>query len=108
MDIFNVNAGFNPFYGDMVAVEGLRASRTERGSYAACIFDNGIEEPIAEGDTSNNRRNITVQISRTDKGWLTGGPQKGDVITLECGTKFKVKNVSALMNSDWLMEAREV
>ncbi len=103
--LFDNPAAFRPVYDDCVAVEGERQDRVlKTGPLAACVFDQGLDDPVAEGDTSSTCRHYTINVPVSE--WPeTTRPQKGDIITLSDGSRMSVKSVAVVMG-DFAMEAR--
>lgn len=107
--MFEDTRAFAPMYDQTVAVEGLRQGRTLRGQYRACVFDNGLADPLADVDTASGRRSVSIAIPRRgDESWICGRPQVGDVVRIVGeAASFRVFRVSLPMGSDWMVEARE-
>ena len=102
---FDNPRAFAPFYDDCVAVEGARGSRTlKTGALSACVFDQGLDDPLSDGATSTNRRLYTVTIREAD--WSDeSAPRIGDVITLADGARISVKSI-VRSHGDFVLEAR--
>ena len=114
--VFDNPDAFGPFFDETIVVEGKRpasraagASRPVKGTFRACVFDNGFADPFAEGDADSNVRTFSVSVRPGD--WIEGTPpQPGDRITLERdGFSFHlaVKDVTPTFGS-WTVAAREV
>lgn len=103
--LFDNPRAFAPFYDDLVTVEGSRSGRTlKTGPLPACVFDQGLDDPISDGGTSSTRRRYTVNVPVGD--WPeTTRPQGGDIITLADGSRLSVMSVAVVMG-DFAMEAR--
>ena len=96
---------FAPMYEDRISVEGRHGTRhIKSGELAACIFDQGFEDPICDDSTASTRRLYTVNIRIKD--WPeTEAPRHGDTIILEDGTHLSIKSVARTMG-DFQMEVR--
>lgn len=103
--IFQNPRAFAPFYDDRIAVEGARSGRTlKTGALPACVFDQGLDDPISDGGTSSTRRRYTINVKVSD--WPdTTRPQTGDSIIMSDGTRLSVMSVAVVMG-DIAMEAR--
>lgn len=104
--LFDNPAAFAPFYDDTVAVEGTREGRVlKTGPLAACVFDQGLDDPIGEGDTASTRRRYTISIRFAD--WPdTFMPQNGDIVTLADGNGSLTVLSVARSLGDYVLEAR--
>lgn len=109
MDFTAAIAPFAPFYTDTVGVEGQRAGKQLRGQFRACVFDQGLGDPLNDADASTSRRCVTIQIPVDGPGaWIGGRPQVGDKVTVESyGCTFKVSTVSRPLGCAWELEARQ-
>lgn len=95
-------------YDRVVGVEGARQGKTLRGQFRACVFELGLMDPLADTDSSSERRAVSINVPRCGAdGWIGGRPQVGDMVMLDDGTRFRVCRVSLPMGGDWAMEARE-
>ena len=104
--LFENPHAYAPFYDDTVAVEGQRPGRTVRtGALKACVLDQGLDDPLSDGDTASTRRRYTVHVRVAD--WPdTAPPQNGDVVTLsDGGSRLSVLSV-ARVHGDFVLEAR--
>ena len=104
--LFDNPAAFAPFYDDVVAVEGTRTDRVlKTGPLAACVFDQGLDDPLADGDVSSVRRRYSISIRVAD--WPdTAPPQIGDTVLLADGNgRLSVLSVARSLG-DIVMEAR--
>ncbi len=103
--MFDNPRAFAPFYDDRIAVEGSRSGRTlKTGSMPACVFDQGLDDPISDGGTSSTRRRYTINVPVCR--WPeTIRPRGGDIITLSDGSRLSVMSVAVVMG-DFAMEAR--
>lgn len=103
--LFDNPRAFAPFYADSIAVEGSRSGRTlKTGPLPACVFDQGLDDPISDSGTSSTRRRYTINVPVSE--WPeTTRPQTGDVITLSDGSRLSVMSVAVVMG-DFAMEAR--
>ena len=60
--LFDNPRAFAPFYDDRIAVEGSRSGRTlKTGPLPACVFDQGLDDPISDGGTSSTRRRVRAR-----------------------------------------------
>ena len=107
---FSNPAAFEPFYSDTVSVTGARASGRFTGTFAACVLDDGLEDPLADVSTASTRRRAMVYIPKTgDGGWNdTQPPQVGDTVTVlsQGSTDFAVSAVKDFMDS-WVLTVRQ-
>lgn len=106
--LFDNPYAFAPIFDTVVGVEGARQDKILRGQFRACVFEQGLMDPLAETDSSSERRVVSINVpSCGADGWIGGRPQVGDRVMLEDGTRFRVCRVSHPMGGDWAMEARE-
>ena len=86
-------------------MEGSRSGRTlKTGPLPACVFDQGLDDPISGGGSSSTRRRYSINVHVCD--WPeTARPQTGDVVTLSDGSRLAVMSVAVVMG-DFAMEAR--
>lgn len=106
---FDNPAAFAPFFRDRVAVEGTRAGgRRVAGTFRACVLDQGLDDVIAEDSTGAVRRRIAVTFMIGGDSWPKDGtvPQKGDRVTLDDGTAYRIYVVRRMMGV-YSCEARE-
>ncbi|MBR4654132.1 MAG: hypothetical protein IKO72_12310 [Kiritimatiellae bacterium] len=109
--IFQSPAAFAPFYEDEIAVRGTAQS----GTFKACIFENGLDDPLMDASIAADRRAVMVHIPKHgDGGWnCEGVPAVGDRLTLlswggkPCSDEFAVSSVSDFGDA-WILAAREV
>ncbi len=114
--IFHNPRAFAPFYDEVVAVEAKRArsggARVLRCTVRACVLDQGLDEPLAEGSTGTLRRRWTIRVRAADWPYTTP-PQIGDVARIpgefeQGGDPVRAAVLSiARHEDDWLMEARQ-
>lgn len=105
--LFESPAAFAPFFRDRVAVEGARAGgRRVAGTFRACVIDQGLDDPLAEGSTETARRVVSVTLLRAD--WLdVEPPQTGDAVTLESGDTYRAMAVDPSVGfAGWTIRAR--
>lgn len=106
-----VNNAFEPFYDQVVAVEGQLQST----SVKACIFEEDFDDPLSEVSPSADRKRVQVFVPKHNEGgWnFETPPKKGDVLVVTSwggmrGTnKFAIETVHDFMDS-WRISAREV
>ena len=103
--LFDNPRAFAPFYDDRIAVEGSRSGRTlKTGPLPACVFDQGLDDPLSDGGISASRRRYSINVPVGD--WPdTTRPQAGDIVTLSDGSRLSVMSVAVVMG-DFAMEAR--
>lgn len=109
--IFHNPAAFAPFYDQLVAVKG----DAQVGTFKACAFEDGLDDPLSEASPAADRRRISVCIpKRGDGGWnCENPPKRGDTLTVlswggvEGVDNFAVEKVMDFMDS-WMLSAREV
>lgn len=105
ISIFHNPAAFAPFYDDVVAVEGAAGRPLRTGPLAACVLDQGLDDPVAEGGVASARRRFTVSIRVAD--WpASRPPQIGDVVILADGDVRLSVLSAARSHGDFVMEAR--
>lgn len=114
--LFHNPRALAPFYHDDVAVEAGRAAsggvRVFRCTLRACVLDQGLDDPLAEGSTGADRRRWDIRVRSAD--WPdTTPPQIGDVVRIpgEYGPdgesmRAAVQSI-ARHDDDWLIEARQ-
>lgn len=122
-NIFDNPAAFEPFFCDVIVVEGRRANpagspkagtRTVRGTFRASVVDNGFSDPIAAADAESGVRSFTVSVPAGE--WLERTePQVGDRVRVESvGGRaarlppLAVCSVGLMPGCVWTFEAREV
>ena len=120
-DPFSNPAAFAPFYRDAITVEGTRRSlpslqgshgvpRAVRGTFRACVIDNGFAEPVAESDAESSLRTFGISVRRGD--WIDRmPPQTGDRVALvRDGQTLRlcVSGVGVACGDAWTFTAREV
>lgn len=97
-------------YDDLISVRGeRRGGRSFSATFAAAVFDEGLDEPVGEGAFQSTRRRFSVLIPRAGlNSWgpQFPAPQVGDELTLAEGVKATVTAVAAPIGMDWEMEAR--
>ena len=105
---FSNPAAFAPLYGDLVAVEGSRPDGRTSGTYRACVFDDGLEDPLSAMAVESNRRVLSVHIPKVGPGgWNdTQPPQVGDTLTIPAGVSFSIERVGDFADA-WLLTARQ-
>lgn len=109
--IFQSPAAFAPFYEDEIAVRGAAQS----GTFKACIFENGLDDPLSDASIAADRRAVTVHIPKLGPGgWnCDEAPAVEDRLTLlswggtQCEDEFAVSSVSDFGDA-WILAAREV
>ena len=103
--MFDCPGAFDPFFDDLVSVEGRVGDRVVKtGAIPACVFDQGLDDPLSDEDTHTNRRRFSVTIRARD--WLeVDGPQVGFTVELKDGLKLSVTSV-AVVHGDYAIEAR--
>ena len=109
--IFQSPAAFAPFYEDEIAVRGAAQS----GTFKACIFENGLDDPLSDASIAADRRAVTVHVpKRGTGGWnCETPPAVEDRLTLlswggtPCMDEFAVSSVSDFGDA-WILAAREV
>ena len=109
--IFHNPAAFAPFYEDEVAIKGAAQS----GTFKACIFENGLDDPISEASIAADRRAVTVHIPKFGAGgWnCAEAPAVEDKLTLlswggrPCMDEFAISEVKDFSDA-YILEAREV
>ena len=109
--IFDNPAAFAPLYDQLVAVMGAAQS----GTFKACIFENGLDDPISEASIAADRRAVTVHIPKLGPGgWnCAAAPAVEDKLTLlswggmPCMDEFAISEVKDFGDA-YILEAREV
>jgi len=121
--IFHNAAAMAPFFDDVIVVEGVRASTSQtlkqsnnqttpqptriRGTFRACVIDNGFADPVAAGDAESSVRTYTIVTPAGE--WLAHTPpQTGDRITLSNGRHLAVQAINSIDAADWTITAKEV
>ena len=107
-------AALAPFFDETIVVEGKRkhgsGTRSVRGTFNACVFDNGFADPFAEADAESNVRTFSVSVRAGD--WIERThPQLGDRITFNkqgSTINLAVSRVESLLGDIWALTAREV
>lgn len=99
------DAAFEPMYEDRISVSGRRGNVSlKTGTIAACIFDQGLEDPLSDDATASTRRLYSVNVRIKD--WpYTDAPRIGDTVLLDDGTRLTVKSVARIIG-DYQMECR--
>lgn len=97
---FDNPKAFDPFFDDHVSVEAVRAGRTVRTTCAACVLDEGYDDPLSDA-VQTSRRIVTVLV-RGGECFCFGGFKPGDVVVSE-GSRLAVERAS-LSHGVW--EAR--
>lgn len=109
--IFQSQAAFAPFYEDEVAIKGAAQS----GTFKACIFENGLDDPISEASIAADRRAVTVHVPKFGAGgwYCAEAPSVEDKLTLlswggrPCMDEFAISDVKDFGDA-YILEAREV
>ena len=116
--VFDSSVAFVPFYDEVIVVEGKRpfrsdggtvASRVMKGTFRACIFDEGFADPLSPNDADSSARYFSVSVKPGD--WRDATPpQVGDRISFERESitfNLRVKDIVPTFGS-WTVTAREV
>lgn len=104
--LFDNPRAFAIFYDTQVSVEGPRQGRVVKtGGLMACVIDLGLDDAVAEGDTSSTRHRYSVAVRQAD--WSdTLQPQVGDTVVFADGNgRLSVLSVASSLG-DIVMEAR--
>lgn len=103
--IFDNPSAFDPFFDDFVSVEGrVGDCVVKTGAIPACVFDQGLDDPLSDEDTHTNRRRFSVTIRSCD--WPeVDGPGIGFTVELSDGRRLAVASVS-VVQGDYQIEAR--
>ena len=103
--IFDNPYAFDPFFDDIVSVEGrIGDCVVKTGAIPACVFDQGLDDPLSDEDTHTNRRRFSVTIRACD--WPeVDGPRIGFTLELADGRRLAVDSVS-VVQGDYQIEAR--
>lgn len=104
-----------PFFDETIVVEGVRpgvadgTTRTVKGTFKACVFDNGLADPFADADAESNVRTFSISVRARD--WIERTPpQTGDRISIDRpGITFKlaVSRVDSVLGDTWTCTAKE-
>ena len=120
MNLGNSRA-FRHFFDEPIVVEGERpcldtaqgaspSARSVKGTFLACVFDNGLSSPFADSDVDTDVRTFSISVRARD--WIERTPpQLGDRISLDSnGISFKlaVSRVESLLGDIWTVTAKEV
>lgn len=91
--MFENTRAFAPFYADPVAVEGVRENgRKVSGTFRACVFELGLDDPLADESAESRRKRVDVFVRRDD--WPDDEPpQAGFAIFTEMGDEFRIERV---------------
>ena len=77
-----------------------------RGTFRACVIDNGFADPVAAGDAESSVRTYTIVTPAGE--WLAHTPpQTGDRITLSNGRHLAVQAINSIDAADWTITAKE-
>ena len=107
-------AALAPFFDETIVVEGKRkhgsGTRSVRGTFNACVFDNGFADPFAEADAESNVRTFSISVRAGD--WIERTPpQTGDRISIDGQSqtfKLAVSRVDSVLGDTWTCTAKEV
>lgn len=103
--MFDCPGAFDPFFDDLVAVEGRVGDRVVKtGAIPACVFDQGFDEPLQDESTATVRRLYNVVVRIADWPYVAL-PNAGCHVMLADGTRLSVKSV-ARSADEITMEAR--
>lgn len=103
--MFDNPGPFDPFFDDVVCIEGVRDGRTVCETVPACVMDQGFDDPLTDVSTETNRRKVEVTVRRSDWREILP-PQTCDVVRLDDGGEFEVFAVVASHASEWILRAR--
>lgn len=92
-------------YEDRISLSGRRGNVSlKTGTIPACVFDQGLEDPLSDDATASVRRLYSVNVRTKD--WpYTDAPRIGDTVLLADGTRLTVKSVARIIG-DFQMECR--
>lgn len=109
MGMFDAQEAFEPFFDDLLIVEGARDGASVAATVHACVLDEGFEEPLTDDGTSSTRRAIVAHIPR--KGphrWsFTWQPQIGDTLVNAFGVRFSIYKVELFDGGEFICKARQ-
>ena len=109
--VFDNPKAFAPFYDQIVAVKG----DVQSGTFKACVFEGGSDDPLAEASMGVDRRSITVIVPKFGEGgWNNVRPPAiGDLVTIlswggvEGVDDFRIQSAANDNGDAWLVTARE-